>query len=58
MPRLGEQAALTCRLESSNCTNPPQINNSDRDVSNRHFGKLQSARSDQRQSRFGLTLLF
>ncbi|MCY4534530.1 MAG: hypothetical protein OXB91_04130, partial [Bryobacterales bacterium] len=55
---LGESAALTFRLESFNFTNTPHFNNPNGDVSNRNFGRVQSASADQRQFQFGLTLRF
>ncbi len=58
VPQLGEAAALTFRLESFNFTNTPHFNNPNGDVSNRNFGKVQSASADQRQFQFGLTLRF
>ena len=58
VPQLGEEAALRFRLESFNFTNTPHFNNPNGDVSNRNFGKVQSATSDQRQFQFGLTLRF
>ena len=58
LPQLGEQAALTFRLESFNFTNTPHFNNPNGDVSNRNFGRVQTATSDQRQFQFGLTLRF
>ena len=58
VPQLGEQAAITFRLESFNFTNTPHFNNPNGDVSNRNFGRVQTATSDQRQFQFGLTLRF
>ncbi len=58
IPQLGESAQLTFRLESFNFTNTPHFNNPNGDVSNRNFGKVQSASNEQRLFQFGMTLRF